>query len=100
MKITKSRLKKIIKEEMHKYNWDDADDLSYEDKQGQAIADELTDVMVNKAKDIAAEKFNFEPNAIQNLELAIEEAVLDAALLAAKKIIEMQSGQYDATFNE
>ena len=100
MKITKSRLKKIIKEEMHKYDWDDADDLSYEDKQGQVIADELSDVMVNKAKDIAAEKFNFEPNAIQDLELAIEEAVLDAALLAAKKIIEMQSGQNDVTFNE
>ena len=88
MKITKEKLKQIIKEELENHDWEDDPYNSETIPERQYIADDITNAAMKAVLDMAAEKFNFEKEKVQHLELDIEEKLLDVALEIADIIID------------
>lgn len=88
MKITKEKLKQIIKEELENSDWEDDPYNSETIPERQYIADDITNAAMKAVLDMAAEKFNFEKAKVQHLELGIEEKLLDVALEIADIIID------------
>ena len=88
MIITKSKLIQIIKEELENNDWEDDPYNLGTIPERQYIADDITNAAMKAVLDMAAEKFNFEKEKVQHLELHIEEKLLDVALEIADIIID------------